>query len=86
LVKKWSKLDLVKIRFWPEEANIKFSAYELKFVSSDPITGKSAGSGFVTFSDCDAGKTAHKELDRFDLGGKRIRVSGTALPLFFINF
>jgi RNA-binding protein 39 len=48
----------------------------------DPITGKSAGSGFVTFSDCDAGKTAHKELDRFDLGGKRIRVSGTALPLF----
>jgi len=41
----------------------------------DPITGKSAGSGFVTFSDCDAGKTALKELDRFDLGGKRIRVS-----------
>jgi len=41
----------------------------------DPITGKSAGSGFVTFSDSDAGKTALKELDRFDLGGKRIRVS-----------
>jgi len=41
----------------------------------DPITGKSAGSGFITFSDCDAGKTALKELDRFDLGGKRIRVS-----------
>ena len=52
-------------------------------VFSDPITGKSAGSGFITFSDCDAGKTALKELDRFDLGGKRIRVSGTVLPLFF---
>ena len=52
----------------------------------DPITGKSAGSGFVTFSDCDAGKTALKELDRFDLGGKRIRVSGTARTLFPIFF
>ena len=42
---------------------------------SDPITGLSSGTGFVTFVDADNGKTALRELDRFDLGGKRIRVS-----------
>jgi len=41
----------------------------------DPITGLSSGTGFVTFVDADNGKTALRELDRFDLGGKRIRVS-----------
>ena len=41
----------------------------------DPITGLSSGSGFITFVDAENGKTALRELDRFDLGGKRIRVS-----------
>lgn len=41
----------------------------------DPITNMSSGSGFITFVDSDAGKTALRELDRFDLGGKRIRVT-----------
>merc|ERR1712048_760825 len=35
----------------------------------------SSGSGFVTFVDTDAGKTALRELHRFDLGGKSIRLS-----------
>jgi len=45
----------------------------------DPITGLSSGSGFITFVDAENGETALRELDRFDLGGKRIRVSVVAL-------
>jgi len=41
----------------------------------DPITGLSSGSGFITFVDAENGKTALRELDRFEFGGKRIRVS-----------
>jgi len=41
----------------------------------DPITGMSSGTGFITFVDADSGKTAVRELDRFDLGGKRMRVN-----------
>ena len=58
----------------PNRSFLYFCLFELLFCL-DPITGLSSGAGFITFVDAENGKTALRELDRFDLGGKRIRVS-----------
>jgi RNA recognition motif-containing protein len=44
-------------------------------IIKDRDTGQSKGFGFVEMDDAEAGKTAIKELDGSDMGGRTIRVS-----------
>lgn len=61
--------DMVRQIFGP------FGAIDSCQLITDPITQKFTGSGFVTFNEGECGKTAMRELDRFDLAGNKLRVT-----------
>lgn len=61
--------DMVRQIFGP------FGAIDSCLLINDPITQKFTGSGFVTFNEGECGKSAMRELDRFDLAGNKLRVT-----------
>jgi len=61
--------DMVRQIFGP------FGAIDACLLINDPITQKFTGAGFVTFNEGECGKSAMRELDRFDLAGNKLRVT-----------
>jgi len=58
-----------------EKEFAKFGQIEKANVITDRETGRSKGYGFVTFASSEAAESAIREMDGFEVDGRRLRVS-----------